>query len=335
MRMAISLAKRAEGKTSPNPIVGAVVVKNGRIVGEGYHKRAGSPHAEINALRQAGNSAKGATLYVTLEPCGHFGRTPPCTNAIIKSGIKKVVIGMKDPNPINNGRSIRKLNKNGIKVITGVLREEAEVINKPYIKFITKRLPFITVKVAQSMDGKIATKTGDSRWISSEDSRRYVHKLRGMADAVMVGANTALKDDPLLMSRYSGKKQPVRIVITGRSRIPSNARIFSHLDKSPVMIARPGSAGNKKTGLVKFLKGLAGENITHVLVEGGGELIASLVEKGLVDRFLIFIAPKIIGGKDAITAVEGSGVEKVKDAFRFRRLNIKRFKEDILIDAER
>ncbi|OGW77940.1 MAG: riboflavin biosynthesis protein RibD [Omnitrophica bacterium RIFCSPLOWO2_02_FULL_45_16] len=322
MRLAIELAKKALGKTSPNPAVGAVIVKNNKVVGKGYHKKAGLPHAEINALREAGQKARGATLYVTLSPCGHYGRTPPCTDAIIKSGIKKVIIAMKDPNPVNNGNGIKRLRRNGIKVEAGVLFKEAEAINKPYIKFITKGLPYITVKVAQSLDGKIATKTGDSKWISSEDSRRFVHELRGKVDAVMVGANTVLKDDPLLLSNVS-RKQPVRIIVGGKSGVPRDAKIFSSLDRSPVIVVKSLS------------EALALKNMTHILVEGGGGLIASLVEKGLVDRFLIFIAPKIIGGNAAKTAVEGAGISHIKDASNFKIKSIRRFKKDILIEAEK
>ena len=322
MRLAIELAKKAIGKTSPNPAVGAVIVKNNKVIGKGYHKKAGLPHAEINALREAGQKAKGATLYVTLSPCDHYGRTPPCTDAIIKSGIKKVIIAMKDPNPVNNGNGIKRLRGSGIKVDAGVLAKEAEAINKPYIKFITKNLPYITVKVAQSLDGKIATRTGDSKWISSEDSRRYVHELRGKVDAVMVGANTVLRDDPLLLSKVS-RKQPVRIIVSGKSGVPQDAKIFSSLDRSPVIIVKSLS------------EALALKNITHILVEGGGELIASLVKKDLVDRFLIFIAPKIIGGRTAKTAVEGAGISHIKDASNFKIKSIRRFKKDILIEAEK
>lgn len=335
MRLAIKLAKKANGRTSPNPMVGAVVVKNNRIIGKGYHKRCGLPHAEVGALRQAGKNAKGATLYVSLEPCDHFGRTPPCTRAIINSGIKKVVIGMKDPNPINNGRGIKRLKKHGIKVAVSSLRDAAESINMPYIKFITKKLPFITVKVAQSLDGKIATKTGDSKWISAEDSRRYVHDLRSQVDAIMVGANTIIKDDPVLLSRSSKDRQPVRIIVDGNSKIPAGAKIFSVPDKSPVILASSLLGRSKRTNLVRLLKILANKNIAHILVEGGGELIASLIEKDLVDRMFIFIAPKIIGGKNAITSVGGSGVARVKSAQNFRITDIKRFKKDLLVEVSR
>jgi diaminohydroxyphosphoribosylaminopyrimidine deaminase/5-amino-6-(5-phosphoribosylamino)uracil reductase len=334
MHLAIKLAKKAEGRTSPNPIVGAVVVNNNRIVGKGYHKKAGLPHAEVIALRQAGKNAKGATLYVSLEPCDHFGRTPPCTKTIIDSGIRKVVIGMKDPNPINNGKGIKRLKKHGIEVILYGIRNEAESINKHYIKFITKKLPFVTVKTAQSLDGKIATKTGDSKWISSEDSRSYVHDLRSKVDAVMVGANTVIKDDPVLLSRSSKDRQPARIIVDGGLKIPASAKIFSTSDKSPVILASSLLGRNKMMDLARLLKTLAKKNITHVLVEGGGELIASLIEKGLVDRILVFIAPKVIGGRNAITSVEGSGVAKVKSAHNFKITDIKRFKKDLLVEAQ-
>ena len=333
MRLAIELARKAEGNTSPNPIVGAVIVKNNKIVGKGYHKRAGLPHAEINALRQAGAKAKDATLYVTLEPCDHFGRTPPCTAAVIKSGIKLVVIAMRDPNPINKGNGIRKLNRHGIKTKIGLLAKDAMAMNRPYIKFITKNIPFVTVKVAQSLDGKIATRRGDSKWISSDDSRRYVHKLRTMADAVMVGANTVRQDDPLLLSRMRGK-QPVRVIVSGRSPLPFGAKVFSRQHESPVIVVKPSGRSGKKVDLKKLLEALAKRDITNILVEGGGELIASLLEKKLVDRFLVFIAPKIIGGRDAKTAVEGSGIKKIKDAFKLNNMSMKRFREDILIEAQ-
>ena len=336
MALAIKLAKRAEGMTSPNPMVGAVIVKNGIIVGRGYHKRAGLPHAEINALRQAGAKAKGATLYVTLEPCDHFGRTPPCTAAVINSGVKRVVIAMIDPNPVNNGSGISKLKRHGIKTEVGLLAEEAIAMNRPYIKSITKKLPFVTVKVAQSLDGKIATKRGDSKWISGEDSRRYVHELRRAADAVMVGANTVRRDDPLLLSRSKAPgKQPVRVIVAGRSALPSGAKIFSHPNKSPVIVVKPAGRSGKRVDLKKLLRSLAKIGIINILVEGGGELIAGLVEERLVDRFLVFIAPKIIGGRDAKTAVEGIGIEKIKDAFKLKDISVRRFKEDILIEAHR
>jgi len=334
MALAIALAKKTEGLTSPNPMVGAVIVKKGVIIGRGYHKKAGLPHAEINALRQAGNKARGAMLYITLEPCNHFGRTAPCTDAIIDSGIKKVYIAMKDPNPINNGSGIRKLNKHGVETKVGILALDAQAMNRPYVKFITTGMPFITVKVAQSLDGKIATRSGDSRWISAGDSRRFVHQLRAKADAVMVGANTFRMDDPLLLSVTSRDRQPVRIIVGGRVKTSSGARIFSGTHKSPVIIAAPHPSSGKKVDLSKLLKKLAKMNIASILVEGGGELIASLVKGNFVDRFLVFIAPKIIGGRNAKTAVEGSGIEKIKDALSLKNMSVRRFKYDILIEGQ-
>ena len=382
MRLALKLAKLGLGMTSPNPLVGACVVKSGRILGNGFHEMAGLPHAEVNALRSAGLAAKGATLYITPEPCDHFGRTPPCTEAIVRSGVRKVVIGMKDPNPLNNGKGIRKLKKRGIETIVGVLEDEAWSINRPYIKFITERLPFVTVKLAESLDGKIATRTGDSRWITSEDSRRYVHKLRGEVDAVMVGVGTVLRDDPRLTVRdgrplklathlqgrrgtprinhpsagqaRDERKKLIRIIVDSRLRTPANAKIFADCDASPVLIATAkGSSEGKRKALEKkgakvlvvkgkgkrvdlksLFKRLAERDIAHVMVEGGGELAAGILEEKLADRILLFIAPKIIGGRDAVTSVEGKGVDLVSNAVKIKGLRIKRFSKDILIEGE-
>ena len=354
MTMAISLAGMAEGRTSPNPLVGAVLVNGGRIVGKGYHKRSGLPHAEVNAIKSAGAKAKGSTLYVTLEPCDHHGRTPPCTDAIIKSGIKRVVIAMKDPNPLNDGRGIRKLNKHGIKTEVGVLKGEAAAINRPFIKFITKRLPLVRVKMAESMDGKIATKSGDSKWITGERSRLYVHRLRSKVDAVMVGIGTVLKDDPLLLSRIPGSKQPIRVVVDSSLSASVASKIFRSADAHSVVIATTKKADFKKAerlaargisilfckikdggvDLRDLLKKLSWLGITDLLVEGGGELVASLVENKLVDQFLFFIAPMIIGGRSAKTAVEGRGVNRIREALRLKNLSMRLFDGDILIEAE-
>ena len=332
MRIALGLARKAEGLTNPNPTVGAVIVKDGRIIGKGYHRACGLPHAEINALKSAGPKAKGATLYVTLEPCDHFGRTPPCTEAIIGSGIKKVVIAMKDPNPLNNGRGIKRLNRAGIKTEAGVLGKEAARLNAPFVKFITTGRPFVTVKMAQSLDGKIATRSGESRWISSEASRRYVHELRGKVDAVMVGVNTVIKDDPLLLSKTKAGKQPARIIVDGKLKTPRNARIFSRMSGSPVIIATTKKKG--RVDLKDLLRTLGRMGMMHILVEGGGELVASLVEEALADRFLFFIAPKIIGGRAAPTSVEGKGLAELEKAPVLKNINVKRFADDILIEGE-
>ena len=350
MRLALKLARRAEGLTNPNPTVGAVIVKNGKVVGRGYHKRCGLPHAEINALNDAGDKAKGAVLYVTLEPCDHFGRTPPCTDAIINSGIKRIVIGMKDPNPLNNGRGIKKMKRVGIKTSVGILESDATGLNRPFIKFSTTGLPYVTVKVAESLDGKIATRTGDSKWITGEDSRKYVHELRARVDAVMVGVNTVIKDDPVLLSRIPGTKQPARVIVDTDLKVPRKSKIFSTVDISPVYIATikkelgtgdrgPGcvisiKADRGRVDLRALLKKLGGIGMIHVLVEGGGELVASLVENRLADEFLFFIAPKIIGGRDALTPVEGNGINRMDQALTFNSMKVRKFKKDILIEAE-
>lgn len=357
MRLALALAKKAQGLTSPNPAVGAVVVKGARIIGRGYHKRCGLPHAEVNALAQAGPAAKGATLYVTLEPCGHYGRTPPCTEAIVKSGIRHVVIAMVDPNPITQGRGIRKLRAAGISATVGILAQEAAKINKPFITFMKKDRPYVTVKIAESLDGKIATRTGDSKWITSNDARAYVQTLRYKADAVMVGVNTVRRDDPMLLPRMAGRKAlartPARVIVDSRLTTPVNARIFSNVKASPVIIATTRKASSRKAraymlkgatvvfvgskggrvDLKDLFKKLGGMGIINVLVEGGGELVSSLLEEKLVDRFLFFIAPKIIGGRDAVTSVEGVGIKKMKDAIGLSDVTIRRFAKDILIEA--
>lgn len=330
METAIRLAKKAEGMTSPNPLVGAVLVKGGHIVGKGYHKRCGLPHAEVNAIRDAGSKAKDADLYVTLEPCDHSGRTPPCTGAIIGAGIKRVVIGMKDPNPINNGKGIARLKRSGIKVITGILEGKTTAINLPYIKYIKKGLPYVTLKMAQSLDGKIATRTGSSKWITSKEARMYVQKLRGKVDAVMVGGNTVLSDDPSLGCKIPGAKQPAKIIVGGKTPVPASAKIFRSRDGSKVIIA---ASSEGKVDLKSLLKKLGRMGIINILVEGGGELAASLVKECLVDRYLFFIAPKIIGGRRAVTSVEGDGVKYVNDAVGIKEMKAVMVGSDLLIEG--
>lgn len=351
MRIALDLAAKAAGMTSPNPLVGAVVVKARRIVGKGYHREAGLPHAEVYALAAAGKRASGAMLYVTLEPCDHYGRTPPCTDAIIRSGIKTVVIGMNDPNPITRGKGVRKLRRHGIAVVTGILNEEARAINRPYLKWVTKRIPYVTIKAAQSLDGKIATALGGSQWITAPGTRRYARSLRGTVDAVMVGVNTVIKDDPLLTAR-SGGREPIRIVVDSRLRTPLKARILATASRAPVIIVTArryprqrlyeakGAAvlvvkGRGTTvDLTHLMKTLAAMDITHVMVEGGGTLIGSLVAARLVDRFLFFIAPMVIGGRRALTSVEGAGAKTIGEALRVKITSLRRFGGDILVEAE-
>lgn len=352
MRLALRLALKGKGKTSPNPLVGALLVKSGKIIGEGFHRQAGFAHAEVNALNQAGAKARGATLYVTLEPCAHFGRTPPCTNRIIQSGIKEVVIGMIDPNPLNNGKGALLLKQGNINVKVGCLEEELNRINAAFIKYITNRIPFVTVKLAQSLDGRIATHTGDSKWITSDKSRAFAHRMRKDYDAIMVGVNTVLRDNPRLDAWFS-RKQPVKVVIDSNLSTPQEANIFS--GGSPVIIitlpAQPGQETQNRKALCRTakvlevressgqinlrdaLRKLAQLEITNILVEGGGTLTGSLFDEKLVDRVMFFISPKIIGGKDAIGAVMGRGVSRVEQALRLNDLKLRRFGEDLLFEA--
>lgn len=352
MKLALKLALKAKGQTTPNPIVGAVVVKNGRIIGKGYHGRAGFAHAEVIALEQAGIKAQGAALYVTLEPCVHFGRTPPCVDMIIRKGIKEVIVGMLDPNPLNNGKGIQMLRLHNIKVETGVLENELKKANEVFIKYIVKKMPFITVKVGQSLDGKISTKTGESKWITSDKSRAYAHRLRAGYDAIMVGVNTVLRDNPKLEVWFS-KKQPKKIIIDSQLSIPQDANIFLG-NQEVIIVTLPVKSGQEtenrkaltqkatilevkeKSGQINLkdmMKKLAALGITNILIEGGGTLIGSLFDDGLVDKVLFFISPKIIGGKDAISSVMGQGIARIDRAYKLKEVKLKRIAEDFLIEG--
>ncbi|MFH1398171.1 MAG: bifunctional diaminohydroxyphosphoribosylaminopyrimidine deaminase/5-amino-6-(5-phosphoribosylamino)uracil reductase RibD [Candidatus Omnitrophota bacterium] len=353
IRMAMKLALKAKGKTSPNPLVGALVVKNNRIIGKGFHQKAGSSHAEVIALDEAGKDAKGATLYVTLEPCVHYGRTPPCVDRIIRSGIKEVIIGMIDPNPVNNGKGIDILKRQNIKVELGFLEEELKKMNEAFIKYITKKMPLVTVKVAQSLDGKIATHSGDSKWITSDKSRGFAHRLRGNFDAIMVGVNTVLRDNPKLDAWYS-RKNPVKIIVDSQLSTPQSANIFSKDSQVVIvtLLTQPGQeTENRKilaqkakildvmeksgeVNLKDMLRKLARMDITSVIVEGGGNLIGSLFDDGLVDKVMFFINPnKIIGGRDAISSVMGKGITRVEQAIKLKEVKLKKIGEDFLIEA--
>jgi diaminohydroxyphosphoribosylaminopyrimidine deaminase/5-amino-6-(5-phosphoribosylamino)uracil reductase len=361
MRTALALAMKGMGTTSPNPVVGALVVKNGRIVGRGYHKYAGGPHAEVIALSQSGKKVKGATLYVTLEPCVHHGRTPPCTESILKSGIREVVVAMVDPNPLNRGKGIRRLRAKGIKVTAGVMEKQASRMNEVFRKYITERMPFVTVKVAQTLDGKIATRIGESRWITGEQARKYVQKLRSQVDAILVGVGTVRMDNPLLSVRMGynskkkelGRRHPARIIVDSKLRTPLGARIFQDNSPAPVIIATTGAAPKRKmwkiaqlgakilvvrsqrnrVDLKTLMKKLAEMEITSVLIEGGGEVIASAFEEGIVDKIMFFIAPKIIGGRRAKTSVEGDGRKILKNAIAIQDTGVKRFGSDLLVSG--
>ena len=352
MRMALRLAAQAAGRTHPNTMVGALVVRSGRIVGRGFHRRAGAPHAEVQALRQAGRFSRNAALYVTLEPCKHFGRTPPCTHAIVKSGIRRVVAAMIDPNPKMKGRSFRWLRSQGIRTSVGILKEESMRLNKAFVTRVTKKRPFVTVKVAQSLDGKIATKTGQSQWISSPEARRWTHHLRSQVDAILVGVETILKDDPRLTVRLGVRKQPMKVVLDSRLRTPPKARIFN--SHAPVLIATTKTAPRKReemlcqvgahvlrlpsrdgrVDLKGLLRELARREVTHLLVEGGGQVIASAFATRAVDRVAFIVAPLVIGGKEAPTAVEGSGIRCLQKAFRLKNITCERLGPDLLVTAD-
>jgi len=357
MEQALPLAKLALGQVSPNPAVGAVVVKNDVIVGQGYTQPPGSSHAEVVALQQAGEQARGSVMYITLEPCCHHGRTPPCTQAIIAAGITEVHMAMLDPNPLVSGRGKDELEGKGIKVYMGEHEEEAKEINEAYTKFITTGMPFVTAKFATSLDGKIATRSGDSKWISGSEARKYVHYLRYAADAIMTGVNTVLVDDPHLTCRCGGgkggtaRKQPLRVIVDGRGRTPLTARVFSEPGRTLLALGRsvtPEEARafaqvgaevlelpseERLVDLERLLKALGEREITSVLVEGGGILLGSLFDHQLVDKVIAFIAPIIIGGKEAKTAVSGGGVDKVVDSAKLQRVRIERFDEDLMVSG--
>ena len=355
MRQALELSLKAKGLTSPNPLVGALVVRNGKVISRGFHKKAGSQHAEIEALNKAGEKAKNATLYVTLEPCSTFGRTPPCTDLIIKKGIKKVVVGMVDPNPSHKGNGLRVLKKSKIEIVSGVLKDEIARENQPFIKYITKGLPYVTVKIAQSIDGKIATKTGESKWITSKASRGISHKLRNNFDAIVVGINTVLKDNPLLNPLNARKnKSFYKIVADTNLKILNNLRIFKDSKQFPVIVAtakenilrnkhkiskliKKGAiilGVNKKKDcldLNDLLKSLSKFKFSNILVEGGGKLIGSFLDNNLVDFMYVFIAAKIIGGEKAISSIQGEGLNNLACAKEIKDLNFTRIGSDLLL----
>lgn len=337
MRLTLGLAKKAGLKALPNPLVGCVIVKNNRILSCGYHGYFGGPHAEIEALNRIKNNAvlKGSTIYINLEPCCHYGKTPPCTGRMLNSGIKRAVIAMPDPNPEVNGKGMQILRKNGIEVKAGVLEKQAKELNKVFIKYITKKMPYVVIKSAMSLDGKIADKTGGSKWISSEKAREYVYKLRQQSNAVMAGINTVLKDDPLLTTHGKYSYNPKRIIIDPRLRINPEARACDTSIAETIIIT-----GNKinrkkyglllkknlkiltfdlKNGIIDFkniAKKLIDEGIYSLLVEGGGETNYSVLKSGIADEMLCFVAPIIITGRDAKTPVEGEGIRSIKDSIK-------------------
>jgi diaminohydroxyphosphoribosylaminopyrimidine deaminase/5-amino-6-(5-phosphoribosylamino)uracil reductase len=352
MRMACRLAEKAAGRTSPNPMVGAVLVRDGKIIGSGFHPFAGGDHAEIVALKKAGNKANGATLYINLEPCSHYGRTPPCTGSLIAAGVKEVVVGMEDPNPLVSGKGLRALVRAGIKVRTGVLHEECRVLNEAFTKLITHRVPFVTLKLAASLDGKIATATGDARWISCEESRATVHLLRNKYDAVVVGAGTVIADNPQLTCRIAGGRDPWRIILDARLRIPLNAEFLRGRgkDKNLIVTSDTAPAGKiralknlgamvwrlpAREGAVRWLpllKKLAKIGIASVLIEGGATTAAGALKEKMVDKMLLFYAPRLLGG-DGRYMIDSLGIEHIKQSVMLQNLKVQKSGADLLISG--
>lgn len=352
MRRALELADASAGETSPNPPVGAVVARDGRIVGEGRTQPAGQAHAEAVALRQAGELARGATLYVTLEPCSHYGRTPPCAGAIIAAGVAEVHASMLDPNPRVAGRGLASLREAGVEVTVGEGRDEAEELAAPHAMFITTGMPLVTLKFATSLDGKIATRAGDSKWITRGESRRYTHSLRARSDAIMAGIGTALADDPQLTARNENdeplSRQPLRVVVDSRGNLPTDAAMLSQPGKTLVAVCDVSESrrveleaagaevfgaptGNGRVDLRALLTELGRREITSVFVEGGGALAGSLFDARLAHRVVAFVAPVIIGGDRAPSPVGGQGVTLMSDAIRLSGVKIKRFGEDVAV----
>jgi diaminohydroxyphosphoribosylaminopyrimidine deaminase/5-amino-6-(5-phosphoribosylamino)uracil reductase len=317
MERCLGLARKGAGNVSPNPMVGCVIVRNGKIVGEGFHGKFGGPHAEIIALAHAGNKTKGATLYVNLEPCTHFGKTPPCTDAIIQSGISQVVIALKDTNPLVSGKGIRRLRAAGIQVKVGLLQKEAELLNEKFLKFMKTGMPYVGIKLAQTLDGRIADIAGKSKWITSETARREVHRLRTEYDAVLVGANTVLRDNPELTVRFVKGRHPLRIVVDGRLSLPASRAIFNTsaaptwlltsikaINLNPLKVKKLVSQGVRvlsvSAGYIlsaeSILRTLAAEGVSSVLIEGGADTVDGFVNRFLADKLYVFSAPKILGG---------------------------------------
>ncbi|MGM0395851.1 MAG: bifunctional diaminohydroxyphosphoribosylaminopyrimidine deaminase/5-amino-6-(5-phosphoribosylamino)uracil reductase RibD [Bacillota bacterium] len=355
MEYALELAERGSGFTNPNPLVGAVIVKDERIIGEGYHKHYGGPHAEVNAFQNAKENVEGATMYVTLEPCSHYGKTPPCVDAIIKRGIKKVVIGMVDPNPLVSGRGVKTLKDSGIEVETGLLEDRCRVQNEVFTKYITTKIPFCIFKSAMTLDGKIATYTGDSRWVSGEESREYVHRIRQRVSGILVGLGTVLADDPMLTTRLEGMetKDPLRIIVDTKAKIPIDSNIVRTAGEVRTLIVTTELAPKEKLekltaeGLeimkspikegrvdIPFaIKRLGGMGIDSILVEGGGTIGYSFLEDGLLDKVMFFIAPKLIGGEESKTPLGGKGISLMKDAINIERMDTRIIGKDILVSG--
>ncbi len=350
MQMALDLAMKGKGRTSPNPMVGAVIVKGKRVVATGWHKRCGADHAEIAALKKAGGRARGAKLYVTLEPCFHYGRTPPCVDKVIESGIREVVIAMVDPNPLTRGKSIAKLRRAGIKVKVGILRPAAQRLNETFVKYMRSKMPFVAAKCAQTLDGKIATVTGESKWITSSRTRAYARRVRDEFDAILVGVNTVLRDDPRLNGARATRRLK-KIILDSSLKTPLKARLFKSVRPADCIIAVTRKAPPAKikqfqikgarvitcpvkdgrVDLKWLLKALAKEEITSILMEGGARVIGSALKEKLVDKLYIYVAPKIIGDQDALSSVVGVDTVNIGKSIRLKNLTSRNIGQDILI----
>lgn len=353
MRRALDLSMKAEGYVNPNPLVGAVIVKDGKVIGEGYHKKYGEPHAERNAFNSTDEDVAGATMYVTLEPCSHYGKNPPCADLIVEKKIGKVVVGILDPNPLVAGRGVKKLKDAGIEVKVGVLERECKKVNEIFLKYITTREPFVLMKNAMSLDGKIATYLGESKWISNEKSRERVQMLRNKYAAIMVGINTVIKDNPELTCRLEGGVNPIRVIVDSKLRIPIESKIVQTSKKVKTIVATTSNCNREKkvrleekgieviligeredkVDLKKLMKVLGEKEIDSILLEGGGELNFSALKAGIVDKVETYIAPKLIGGKEAKTPVEGKGIDNLSDAYQLENIETTIIDGDILIEG--
>ncbi|SDU31007.1 bifunctional diaminohydroxyphosphoribosylaminopyrimidine deaminase/5-amino-6-(5-phosphoribosylamino)uracil reductase RibD [Desulfobacula phenolica] len=356
MSLAISLAGKGKGFTSPNPCVGAVVVKDGRVVGKGFHRAAGLAHAEVEAIDDAGSMAKGATIYVTLEPCNHFGKTPPCTHKIINAGIKKVVVGCKDPNPNVCGGGIAYLRDNGIEVVTGVLQKEAQALIEEFIWYVQNdKIPFVILKCASTLDGRIATATGDSKWITNEKSRAFVHQIRHQVDAILVGSGTLHADNPSLTSRIEGvqTKDPVRIILDTHLTIKEDANVLTQKSNAKTIIVTGTGASKEKRALIEskgaqilevslkqekldlneLMIKLGQMSILSLLIEGGSVVAGSALKAGIVNKVLFFLAPKFFGSDDGIPVFQGKGPKLIKDAFELKKSTVTLFDTDMLVQG--
>lgn len=352
MERAIELARLGDGFVNPNPLVGAVIVKNGRIIGEGYHARYGDLHAERNAIKSLCESAEGADMYVTLEPCSHRGKQPPCVEAVVEAGIKNVYVGSYDPNPLVSGKGFKYLRDNGVNVYENILRKECDALNPVFFHYITTGLPYVIMKAAMTIDGRIATRAGDSKWISNELSRNHVHCTRKSVAGIMVGINTVLSDNPILNCRIENPSNPIRIVCDSNLRIPMDSElvktardiplVIATVSKDNELISRLRNMGadvivtdGERVNLYELMKELGKRKIDSVLVEGGASIHASLLDCGLVDKLQIYIAPKIVGGTDAVSVIGGRGVKYMSEAYMFKAPQITTFGDDVLLEYER